>query len=137
MSERHLRWSDRVRITRFAVVGISGVAVNTFFLWFFTEVAHLHYMLSSPLAVELSIVSNFSLNNSWTFRDTSPGSSFWARVAKFHVTAAGGFVINYLFLVGLTELAGLYYLLSNLAGILAGFLWNYTVNVKWTWRPPA
>ena len=55
-------------------------------------------------------------------------------MVKFNVTAAGGFVINWAFLVGLTELAGLYYLLSNLVGILAGFLWNYTVNVKWTWR---
>ena len=38
------------------------------------------------------------------------------------------------FVVGLTQVAGLYYLVSNLAGILAGFLWNYTLNVKWTWR---
>ena len=52
---------------------------------------------------------------------------------KFHVTVAGGFAINYLFLVGLTELFGVYYLVSNLVGILAGFLWNYAVNVKWTW----
>ncbi len=46
-------------------------------------------------------------------------------------------MINWVVLVGLTEWAGVYYLLSNLAGILAGFLWNYTLNVKWTWRQRA
>jgi dolichol-phosphate mannosyltransferase len=56
---------------------------------------------------------------------------------RFHITAAGGFAINWIVLVALTELVGLYYLLSNLAGILAGFLWNYTLNVKWTWRSRA
>jgi dolichol-phosphate mannosyltransferase len=123
-------------LLKFAAVGISGVGVNSFFLWFFTDVAKIHYMISSPMAVELAVLSNFLLNNYWTFRDADNRSSFAARMLKFHVTAAGGFVINYLFLVGLTELAGMYYLLSNLVGILAGFLWNYAVNVKWTWRQP-
>jgi dolichol-phosphate mannosyltransferase len=129
-----VRLVDPRRMFKFAVVGGSGVVVNTFFLWFFTEIGNIYYLISSPLAVELSIVSNFLLNNFWTFRDASDRASFWSRMFKFHVTAAGGFVINYTFLVGLTELFCVYYLLSNLIGILAGFLWNYAVNVKWTWR---
>ena len=128
-----VRLTDTGRIVKFAAVGISGIGVNTFFLWSFTEIAKIHYMISSPMAVELAILSNFFLNNYWTFGDSTNRSSLPTRMVKFHVTAAGGFVINYSFLVGLTELAGLYYLLSNLVGILAGFLWNYTVNVKWTW----
>ncbi len=73
------------------------------------------------------------LNNYWTFRDTVGTSSITRRLIRFHIAAVGGFVINYAFLVGLTELAELYYLVSNLAGILAAFLWNYAINVKWTW----
>ena len=130
-----MRVGDRKRAVRFAIVGGSGVVVNTFFLWLFTEVLRIHYMASSPMAVELSILWNFLLNNAWTFRDAARPVSVPTRLLRFHLTAAGGFAINYLFLVGLTELLDLYYLLSNLVGILAGFLWNYTVNVKWTWRP--
>jgi dolichol-phosphate mannosyltransferase len=130
-----VRLRDPSRIFKFAVVGTSGVGVNTFFLWFFTAVAGIDYRISSPMAVELAVLSNFLLNNYWTFRDAADRSHVLVRMFRFHVTAAGGFVVNYTFLVGLTELAGIYYLVSNLVGILAGFLWNYVVNVKWTWKP--
>ena len=129
-----MRLRDRERALRFSVVGASGVVVNSFFLWFFTEVAEINYRLSSPMAVELSILSNFLLNNLWTFRDASDTMSLRTRLLRFHLTAAGGFVINYTVLVGLTELLGWHYLVSNLFGILGGFAWNYTLNVKWTWR---
>jgi len=130
-----VRLIDLRRMTKFGVVGMSGVVVNTFFLWLFTEIGRLYYLLSSPLAVEISIVSNFLLNNYWTFSDSSDRAGFWARMRKFHVTAAGGFVINYVLLWSVTEFLSVHYLLSNLVGILAAFFWNYCVNVKWTWRP--
>jgi len=129
-----VRLIDKDRMIRFAAVGLSGVGVNMFFLWFFTEVGGIHYMISSPIAVEISIVSNFVLNDNWTFRDAPDRARFPVRLLRFHLTALGGFVLNYAVLIGLTELAGLYYLLSNLAGIVTGIAWNYTVNVKWTWR---
>jgi len=34
----------------------------------------------------------------------------------------------------LTEVFGVYYLLSNLCGIAVATLWNYLVNTWWTWR---
>lgn len=132
-----MRLADSSRMIRFALVGVSGLGVNMSFLWFFTAVCGIDYRISSPPAVELAILSNFMLNNFWTFHDSVSHSSFRMRLVKFHFTAFGGFVINYAVLVGLTELAGLYYLLSNLVGIMAGFLWNYAVNVKWTWRQAA
>ena len=129
----HARWFDSSRMLKFGAVGLSGVGVNTFFLWLFTDVVGFHYLLSSPAAVELSVLSNFTLNNLWTFGDRGRDSTLSARLLKFHVAAAGGFLVNYAFLWALTE-RGLYYLLSNLVGILAAFLWNYTLNVKWTFR---
>ena len=68
------------------------------------------------------------------FRFVQDRSGFWTRMRKFHITAAGGFVINYALLWSVTEFLCLHYLLSNLVGIMAAFLWNYCVNVKWTWR---
>jgi dolichol-phosphate mannosyltransferase len=130
------RLADPQRLLRFGLVGLSGVAVNTFFLWSFTELGHLHYLISSPLAVELSILSNFTLNDLWTFRDRRGRLGLEARLGRFHLTAAGGFVINYALLWSLTEFRGVHYLLSNLVGILGGFVWNYCVNVLWTWRTP-
>jgi dolichol-phosphate mannosyltransferase len=111
--------------------------VNQFFLWFFTAAVAIHYLVASPLAVELSILSNFTLNNVWTFRHASAGVPLATRLARFHLAAAGGFVINYVVLIALHESTGLALPWANLIGILAAFLWNYTFNVRWTWRQPA
>jgi len=34
----------------------------------------------------------------------------------------------------LTEVVGLYYMLSNLCGIAVATLWNYVANSWWTWK---
>ena len=122
------------RVLKFGVVGGSGLVVDTFFLWFFTEIVGLYYLVSSPLATELSILSNFMLNNSWTFRRSSGRSELFPRMLKFHVTSVAGFVIKFTVLLGLTRLTDLHYLIANVAGVLVAFAWNYAINVHWTWR---
>jgi dolichol-phosphate mannosyltransferase len=129
-----VRLRDPSRMFKFAVVGTSGVGVNMFFFWFFRQIVGIDYKIASPMAVELSIVSNFLLNNYWTFRDAVKVSPFMTRLGRFHVAAAGGFLINYLVLLTLVRFFGVHPDLANLIGIAVAFLWNYTFNVKWTWR---
>ena len=129
-----MRVRNLPRLLKFGVVGSSGLVVDTFFLWFFTEIAGLYYLVSSPLATELSILSNFLLNNFWTFRQSSDPSGLFPRMLKFHVTSVAGFVIKFTILIGLTKLAGLHYLIANVVGVLVAFAWNYAINVHWTWR---
>lgn len=122
------------RFMEFCIVGLSGVLVNMFFLWFFTEVVGLHYMLSSPAAVELAIINNFTWNHIWTFRKSKNKSHVLTRFGKFNVISIIGLFVNLLVLYSLTEFLGLYYLFSNLFGIVSAVLWNYFLNVNWTWR---
>jgi dolichol-phosphate mannosyltransferase len=56
------------------------------------------------------------------------------RFLKFNLFCAGGAVINLGVLWMLTEVAGVYYLLSNLFGIGAATLWNYGMNANVTWE---
>jgi hypothetical protein len=50
----------------------------------------------------------------------------------FYAVSAGGFVINMGILYLLTSVGGVYYLLSNIIGILVGFGWNFMVNRRMT-----
>ena len=123
------------RFLKFATVGASGIIVNQGLLWFFTEVAGLYYLLSSAIGIETSIITNFILNEKWTFRDRSKGKKgMLRRGAKFNTVSVAGLLINISVLYFCTEFLGIYYLLSNLFGIFAAFLWNYFVNLGWTWR---
>jgi putative flippase GtrA len=31
--------------------------------------------------------------------------------------------------------AGLYFVIANLAAIGLALIWNFTANLRWTWRP--
>jgi len=124
------------RFFTFCLVGLSGVFVNMGLLWLLTEFAHFPYLVSAAFSIESSIISNFILNDHFTFSDRrSPtAKSFRNRLLKFNLVSLAGLAINMAVLWLLTEVFGLYYLLSNLCGIAVAFLWNYLVNSWWTWK---
>ena len=108
-------------------------------LWLLTEVLGFFYLISAAFSIETSILSNFTLNELWTFRDRrAPGiKSILSRVLKFNLISASGLAINMGILLTLTEILGINYLISNLFGIAGAMIWNFTANVRWTWRAKA
>jgi dolichol-phosphate mannosyltransferase len=124
------------RFVKFCLVGASGVLVNMGLLWLLTELAGLFYLLSAAISIETSIISNFTLNDHFTFADRRlPGvKPFGNRLVKFNLVSLAGLGINMAILWLFTSVFGVYYLLSNLCGIAVATLWNYLVNLWWTWK---
>jgi dolichol-phosphate mannosyltransferase len=123
------------RAVKFMVVGLTGIVVNVGFLFFLTEGFGMYFMLSSLVGIEASILSNFVLNDIWTFGDI-PDTRYsrGGRILRFHAVSFGGLLINASTLYFLTTLFGIYYLLSNLVGIFLAFAWNFLVNRRYTWE---
>ncbi|MFQ6129253.1 MAG: glycosyltransferase [Candidatus Hadarchaeaceae archaeon] len=123
------------RLLKFCLVGASGVVVNLGLLWILTEIAGLFYLVSAAFSIETSILSNFVLNELWTFRDrTRSTSGIPKRASKFNLIGIVGFVINLVIIGALTELLGMHYMISALFGIAGAMLWNYVMSAMWTWR---
>ncbi len=123
-----------VRILKFSAVGISGVLVNTGFLYIFTRYFHMVYFVSSIFSIELSIISNFIFNDIWTWQDRIK-KSLWKRIVQYHISVGiTAVLVNWVILILLTELFDLYYLISNLVGIAFGTLANYLINDLWTFK---
>ncbi len=122
-------------LIKFALVGFSGIIMNTGLLFLFTEYAHIYYIISSAFAIETSILTNFILNERWTFvnRECSI-QSWWQRLFSYNLLAIGGMVVNMGILFLLTEYVGMYYLLANIIGIITAFTWNYVSNRNITWK---
>jgi len=122
------------RILKFAVVGISGVGVNMGLLYLLTENLKIIYPISSIIAIEMSIISNFILNDLWTWRDRIKKKLFY-RFSQYHISVGlTAILANWIILVLLTEIFNIYYLISNLIGISIGTLSNYIINDLWTFR---
>lgn len=122
------------RIIKFCTVGLSGVFVNIGLLYVLTEVFKLYYLVSACISVETSILTNFAINDLWTFRDRRRRNSFMNRMLKFNAVSIFGLLINLTVLYALTEIVGIYYIISNLFGIAIATAWNYMINLKWTYN---
>lgn len=118
---------------KFSIVGGSGVLVNMGLLFLLTRFLSVRLEIASPIAIEISILSNFLLNNIWTFRKRHTTIPFRSRLFRYHLVAGLAGIVNYLVLLLLVNIFGLHDMLSNLIGILIATVINFTLNSLWTW----
>jgi len=121
-------------LLKFSAVGVLGVGVNYVFLFLFYELFHFYYLVSAAIAIEISIISNFILNDIWTFKQKKEGSSFFVRLLKFNLVCLGGLLINLLILKYLKEELFLNLYFAEFFGILGGFLWNFLFSNFFVWK---
>lgn len=121
-------------LIKFGIVGGSGVLVNMGLLFILTRFLSVRLEIASAIAIEVSIVSNFLLNNLWTFKKRDTHVPFWTRLLRYHLVTGLAGVVNYLVLLLLVKTFGWHDMLSNLIGILIGTFINYSLNSLWTWK---
>lgn len=118
---------------RFGLVGLSGVLVNSMVLWLLVQRAGLAVPLASALATEVAILTNFLLNDNWTFAAGQRNRPLLQRLLRYNGVAMGGLLITATALTLLTALGGLPLLAANLLAVLCAMAWNYLANRRWTW----
>jgi dolichol-phosphate mannosyltransferase len=124
------------RFIKFCVVGASGFCVNLGLLALFVEVANMHKVWAQVPSYQISILTNFAFNEYWTFRDRrTPGlKAFLIRAVKFNLVSQVGWGINIGVYYVALNVAGIYYIVSQIIAIAVATLWNFFTNVIWTWR---
>lgn len=117
---------------KYYLVGASGILVNLGVLFALTEFAGLWYLLSSTVAIYVSITSNFLLNKSWTFRDTVIKQRTFLMYGKFIGVSLVGMGIQLGFNYMFVEKLAVYYLLAALISIMIASLVNFVLNRRLT-----
>jgi dolichol-phosphate mannosyltransferase len=129
-----IRLQNSKTFIKFAIVGASGVLVNLGFFTLFLMMGVNKY-IASPVAIELSIIWNFLLNNYWTFRWRKTGSRTRIRGLKFNLVSIIALGVSYGTFVGLSlafpDTTPQYH---QLIGIIPATLVNYFLNSYWTFR---
>jgi dolichol-phosphate mannosyltransferase len=92
-----IRWFDDFtqKFLKFGTVGFVGYLVNAIFLSIFSKTWSIEW-LSWLLSTELAIISNFTLNNIWTFKkQTISGSSaIVGKFLQFNLSSVGALLIQ-------------------------------------------
>jgi dolichol-phosphate mannosyltransferase len=123
------------RFLKFIGVGLSGVVVNEGILWLVRHFTNWNVLIQNIPGIEVSIITNFILNDVFTFADRRTGktSSLFRRLGKYNTIALAGAVINWGIYTGMVH-AGVNAYLSNFIGIVIAFIWNYFLSTVWAWR---
>lgn len=144
------------RIFKFAFVGGVGTLVQllsltiirqilpNFSLLFLTS-----FLLATLLSIECAIISNFVLNNVWTFSDRKlEASQIPSKFVQFNLASAGSILIQLIinslgeFVFGLRHLFTLPIigmkidtgLIFAVTGIFIGLFWNFFAYNKFIWK---
>jgi len=133
---------DKIRFIKFGTVGFIGYVVNASFLALFTKMSFPGY-LAWGLSTEMAIISNFILNNLWTFKSEkiSGVGMLTKKFLQFNGTSLGALAIQTIFGSISDNLFGVGYRQLALPFIIAFLVlpYNYFMYnaVIWrTWKIP-
>ena len=132
---RRFDWPDTGRLWRFFVVGALAAGLQTALLWTFVEVGQIYYVLAAIVAIEITILSQYVLNNAWTFSDRSNDGiqPFLGGLLRTNLVRGTAIPLQTGLLFLLVDTVGLMYLGANAVAILLSGFYRYALDARWTW----
>jgi dolichol-phosphate mannosyltransferase len=110
---------------------VTGIVVNEGLL-IVLQSKGVYFLYAGIVAIEISILTNFVMNDLWTFRDRRSGH-FVVRLTKFNGLMLAGLVVNLVILDVGTVYFGIASAVANLIGIGVAFFLRYALSVKYAW----
>ncbi|MDA3959716.1 MAG: glycosyltransferase family 2 protein [Planctomycetota bacterium] len=121
------------RFIQYGLIGASGVLVQIGLYLLFR--GQLGIELALALAILCAMVSNYLLNNWWTFGDRSmAGAALGWGFVRFAAVSTVGAVINHSLTIRSHDVMGIDVVLTSFIGIAVATVWNYQLNSGLTWR---
>jgi len=113
---------------QYYLVGASGVFVNLGILFALKEYVGFWYLLSSAIAIYVSMTTNFLLNKTWTFKNSMATQRTLFMYGKFIGISFVGMIIQLGFTFTFVDMFSMYYILAALISILIASGVNFVLN---------
>jgi dolichol-phosphate mannosyltransferase len=126
----------RPLLSRFALVGASGLVVNQALLWSAVTMVHINYVAGAIVATQGSTTWNFLLLDQWVFPERKEPSGL-VRYLAFSGVNNATLLLRVPMLAAMVSLLHMHYLVSNLLTLLVLFASRFLVSDRLIWRTPA
>jgi dolichol-phosphate mannosyltransferase len=125
-----------VRFLKYAIVGFTGLIVSNCILFFCLRYLELSKAKSIAASIEISIITNFFLNNYWTFKENQLKQAWplLRGIITFHAICLSGAIINQAIALKFSAHNEMNLYLANALGYSIAAIWNYAINVGITWK---
>ncbi len=120
---------------KYGIIGFSGLIVATLVIFLLQKFTLFSQSNAIAISIEISILSNFFLNNYWTFKSNKL-IGIWKisrGLISFHAICLGGALTNQAIALKVLSYGTDVYL-SNAFGYFIAAIWNYIINVNITWK---
>lgn len=108
---------------RYVFFAGTATIVDMSLLFVFTEFAHIYYFWSGLLSYFAGMITNYSLNKVYTFKNKS--KKIMHQFGLFAIVALVGLGLNQLFLWFFTDIVGLWYLFSKIITVGLVMFWSF------------
>jgi putative flippase GtrA len=116
-----------VQLRRYLIVGFSTVGFETLVLWILKEYIGINLIVANTMAYTISFIFNFYLNRTWSF---SSKSDISYQLKAYGVLFVFNLFASNMIIHLLTNVAGVYYMLSKFISIAMIVSWNFVLYKK-------
>lgn len=118
--------TDNIFIQLFRYVFVGGLAfiVDYFFLYFFSDICGIYYLISAILSFIISVLVNYILSTKWVFNQDNIDN----KVLEFNLfilISTIGLIFTEILLYFFTDILGIYYLVSKVISAVIVLFWNF------------
>lgn len=121
-----LKKTDNIYLQFFRYIFVGGTAfiVDFFFLYFFSDICGIYYLLSGILSFIISVLVNYIMSTRWVFNQENIEN----RIIEFNlfiIISTIGLAFTEILLYFFTDIIGLYYLISKIISAIIVLFWNF------------
>jgi putative flippase GtrA len=123
------------RLVRFFLVGLTAAGVQTVLLWMFVDLGGTNYLVGAFVAIELTIIFQYVLNNHWTFHRSRHTTlrEYFVGMGKTNLVRGTAIPIQLGILFALVTWGSQEYLVANAVAIALTGIYRYSLDTHWTW----
>ncbi|AMD18445.1 polysaccharide synthesis protein GtrA [Methanobrevibacter sp. YE315] len=113
-----------LQLFRYIFVGGTAFVVDFFFLYFFSDICGIYYLISAVLSFIISVLVNYIMSTKWVFNQDNIDN----KVLEFNLfilISTIGLVFTEILLYFFTDIVGLYYLVSKIISAIIVLFWNF------------
>ena len=118
--------TDNIMIQFFRYVFVGGTAfvVDFFFLYFFSDICGIYYLVSAVFSFIISVLVNYVMSTRWVFNQDNIENKV-VEFNLFMLISTIGLVFTEILLYFFTDLCGIHYLISKIISAVIVLFWNF------------
>lgn len=113
-----------LQLFRYVFVGGTAFIVDCVFLYFFSDICGIYYLISAVFSFIISVLVNYMMSTKWVFNQNNIEN----KVLEFNLfilISTIGLVFTEILLYFFTDICGIYYLISKIISAIIVLFWNF------------